>query len=147
MKSAAYQANNMEFNPLYEKMKSRFCKNGTVAEQLLSRARASKRSKPTRPSAEYNMTHANSLPKAKQKTDKRSFFTLKSINTACMLLLIAGTVLFSGAAVGSFHAENKKENALRLYETKIEDSMILNDAMPWENANSDELCEELSFSF
>ncbi len=146
MKSAAYQANHMEFNPLYEKMKSRFCQNGTVAEQLLSRARSSEKSKVARPSAEYNMTHANSLPKAKKKIEKRSFFTLKSINTACMLLLIAGTVLFSGAAVGSLHADSK-ESGLHLYETKIEDSMILNDAMPWENANSDELCEELSFSF
>lgn len=145
MRTIAYQSNNMEFNPLYEKMKNRFCAEGTIADQLRSRAGAAKKQKPQRHPMECDMAQANSLPKAKRTSAKRSFFTLRNINTACMLLLIAATILFSGVAIGSFH-ETRHAIDLSLYETTIEDSMILNDAMPWQSADSGTVCEELSFS-
>ena len=145
MRTIAYKSNNMEFNPLYEKMKSRFCAEGTIADQLRSRASDSKKSKAQRRSAEYDMTHANSLPRALAKTAKKSFFTLRNVNTACILLLVAATILFSGVAIGSFREESRTAD-LSLYETTIEDSMILNDAMPWQSADSGTVCEELSFA-
>ncbi len=145
MRTVSYQANNTEFNPLYEKMKKRFCKNGTVAEQLLARAGAGKKKFYHHASGDI-MTHANSLPREKATECKRSFFNLRNINAACMILLIAGTVLFSGAALGSFRSE-KQEVPRLLSEPAMQDSMILNEAMPWENVSPDGICDELSFSF
>ncbi len=143
MKSASYQANNIEFNPLYERMKERFCKNGTVAQQLLKRA--GKKQKFCHHASADIMTRANSLPRGKASESKRSFFSLQNITTACMLLLISGTVLFSGAALGNFRSEQTAAHLLS--EPELQDSMILSEATPWENVAPDGICEELSFSF
>lgn len=143
MKTEAYQANNMEFNPLYEKMKERFCQNGTIAEQIVMRSKATRRKKNSRPSTDYSVTDANSLPKAKETVAPRRFFTLRNINTACMLLLIAGTILFSGAAVGSIYEKNTAE-AYTFTDSAVEERMILNEAIPGTTEDSS-FCNELSF--
>lgn len=149
MNYLAFESNDTEFNPLFEKMRERFCQNGTVAEQLSARAAKYKKQKPKRVTAEHHMTMANSLPKessrAQAGTKKRSFFSLKSINSACMLLLIAGTVLFSGAAIGTIRGTTDNVTLLEKESAKPEDNMIVFDAMPWQDAASDSMLEELSF--
>jgi hypothetical protein len=146
-----FQTNNSEFNPLFEKMKDRFCRNGTIAEQLKQRANEYKKSKPRRVSAEFHMTHANSLPKNTVKKNrkaghKRGFFTLTNINSACMLLLVAGTVLFSGAAIGTFKGEVNTSAVFLKQNGVNEEGLILTDAIPSEATDSISFYEELAFS-
>lgn len=128
---------NAEFNPLFEKMRERFCANGTIAEQLAKRASEHKKTKSKRVTAEHHMTTANSLPKtdaSQAKAEKRrNFFSLRSISSACMLLLVAGTVLFSGAAIGSLRAE--KGNGIRVLKNESslsEDTLTLFEDVPAE---------------
>ena len=98
-----FLSNNEAFNPLYAKMKERFSSNGTVAEQMAAQAKVYMK-KSHRPSSEYHMTHANSLPKPTAKKKRvslcRSIFNLRRVGVACMSLLVAGTVAFSGFALG-----------------------------------------------
>ena len=144
MRKDAYQANNTEFNPLYEKMKERFCQNGTIAEQIVMISRTNRRKKNHRASTDYSLTNANSLPENKRTvTAPRRFFTLRNINAACMLLLIAGTLLFSGAAVGSIY-EKQAAEPLAISGPTTEERMILNDAIPGATPN-DSICGEYSF--
>ncbi len=143
MDHPSFQVNNIEFNPLYEKMRERFCKNGTIAEQLLARAAEYKKTAPKRVSHEEHMKTANSLPKAAAKKSKRGFFSLHKASSACMLLLIAGTVLFSGAAIGTIRNEQKEIAVLKNTAASGEDNMVLFDAIPWE---SEGCLEELAFS-
>ena len=82
MNYLAFESNNNEFNPLFEKMRERFCQNGTVAEQLSKRAAKYRKQKPKRVTAEHHMTMANSLPKDSScshtaTAKKRSFFSLR----------------------------------------------------------------------
>lgn len=141
MRPAACQA---EINPLYEKMRSRFCQNGTVAEQLLARTKGAKKKKFYHHDSADIMMHANSLPREKAPECKRSFFSLRNVNAACMLLLIAGTVLFSGAALGASRSDMGDFPSL-LSDSRFKDNMILSDAMPWDEATTNDICNELSF--
>lgn len=134
-----FESNN-EFNPLFEKMRERFCQNGTIADQLTARAAKYHKEKPKRVTAEQHMTVANFLPHISKGTaiKKRSFFSLKNINSACLLLLIAGTVLFSGAALGTLRTDNSvKPSLLMDTSEKGEENMMLFDSMPWEHISSD----------
>ena len=138
MNRFAFESNNTEFNSLYEKMRERFCANGTVAEQLLQRAAEYKKTASKRVTAEHHMTTANSLPKesAREASEKkRNFFSLRSVGSACMLLLVAGTVLFSGAAIGTLRDESiGGATVLEGERARAEDTMILFEDMPSESA-------------
>ena len=139
---------NTEFNPLFEKMRERFCAEGTVAEQLAKRAAEYTKSKSKHPSLEQHMKVANSLPKAAPATvcKKRKFFSLGNVGSACMLLLIAGTVLFSGAAIGTLRGENAHgATVLAGRNAKAEDSMVLFEDVTRESAQNDFELPEHSF--
>lgn len=140
---------NTEFNPLFEKMRQRFCAEGTVAEQLAKRAAEYTRSKSKHPSLEQHMKVANSLPKTTTATTvskKRKFFSLGNVGSACMLLLIAGTVLFSGAAIGTLRGENAEGNAvLASRNATAEDSMVLFEDVTHESAQNDFELQDHSF--
>ena len=144
MNHYGFESNNNEFNPLFEKMRERFCQNGTVAEQLAERAAKYNKRKPKRVTAEQHMTVANFLPKASAaNTKKRSFFSLKNINSACLLLLIAGTVLFSGATLGTLREEKSvRPTLLSEPSAKSEETMVLSDTMPWDHISSDITLDE-----
>ena len=118
-------------------MRERFCANGTVAEQLAKRAAEYKKTKSKRTSPEEHLKKANSLPRtsASAVAQKRKFFGLNNVGSACMLLLVAGTVLFSGAAIGSLREESIASNASLLgKEAKAEDTMVLFEDSTYENA-------------
>ncbi len=131
---------NIEFNPLFEKMRERFCAEGTVAEQLAKRAAEYKKSSAKRPTAEQHMKVGNSLPKnaPAAATKKRKFFTLGNVGSACMLLLVAGTVLFSGAAIGTLR-DGSAEGATVLENrgARAEDSMVLFENVASESVQND----------
>ena len=137
---------NIEFNPLFAKMRERFCAEGTVAEQLAKRAAEYTKSK--RPSPEQHMKVANSRPKtsASSLTKKRKFFSLGNVGSACMLLLVAGTVLFSGAAIGTLRGEGAEGAAvLANRSAKAEDSMVLFEDVTHESAQNDFELKDHSF--
>lgn len=95
-----YLQNNEAFNPLFAKMKERFCADGTLAERMAVEAGlCKKRSKKS--SSEYHMTHGNFLPhheKSKKSSGlKRTLFSLKSLGAVSMSVLIMGVLFFSGA--------------------------------------------------
>ncbi len=140
---------NTEFNPLFEKMRERFCAEGTVAEQLAKRAAEYTKSKSKHPSLEQHMKVANSLPKTVAVATvgkKRKFFSLGNVGSACMLLLVAGTVLFSGAAIGALRGENAESSAvLAGRNAKAEDYMVLFEDVTHESAQNDFGIEEHSF--
>ncbi|MBQ8907954.1 MAG: hypothetical protein IJY71_05155 [Clostridia bacterium] len=93
-----FQANNAEFNSLYVKMLARFsCGDKTIGEAMLERAEKYEATARRTVPAEVHMKKANSLPKkAKEKNGKR-LFSLGSLVAFCMVLLVVGTLLFSGA--------------------------------------------------
>lgn len=138
MNRFAFESNNAEFNPLFEKMRERFCAGGTIADQLSKRAAEYKKTKSKRVTAEHHMTTANFLPKNASSTangKKRSFFSLQSVGSACLLLLVAGTLLFSGAAIGTLRTDGVGNAAVLESKTALsEDTMILFDRLPSQNA-------------
>ena len=147
MNHYGFEANNNEFNPLFEKMRERFCQNGTVAEQLAARAAKYNKHKPKRVTAEQHMTVANFLPKAPVTSGakKRSFFSLKNINSACLLLLIAGTVLFSGATLGSLRTESGIKNSfVSKPGVSQEENLIFSEEQPWDHISSDNTLVDLT---
>ena len=93
-----FQANNAEFNSLYVKMLARFsCGDKTIGEAMLERAEKYEATARRTLPSEVHMKKANSLPKKqKEKTGKR-LFSLGSLVAVSMVLLIVGTLLFSGA--------------------------------------------------
>ncbi len=115
--TTAAQQTNAKYNPLYLKMKKRFCVGGTIAEKMEKKANDYMKASPVLTFSEYHMTHANSLPARAEKSRTRTFsgkksvFSLRRISTACMVLLVGGTLLFSGATVSSFFATDKGDAA------------------------------------
>ena len=98
--SIPYFQSNAAYNPLFAKMRDRFCADGTIAEKMAAQAGLCKK-RARRPSAnEYHMTHGNSLPKRHHVAKKggfASFFSLKRLGILSVSMLIAGTLFFSGA--------------------------------------------------
>lgn len=124
--TTAAQQTNAKYNPLYLKMKKRFCVGGTIAEKMEKKAADHMKASPVLSFSEYHMTHANSLPARAEKTRTRAFsgkqriFSLRRVSTACMALLIGGTLLFSGATVSSFFtADEGDASALFLADASV----------------------------
>lgn len=114
--NVAYQTNNAECNPLYLSMFNRFCQNGTIAEQMLAQAETYESIVKKHAQTERHMTTANSLPKkqtvkhvARRKNGKHKIFSLAHTATASMILLVVGTVLFSGVAIRNMRTPAAKE--------------------------------------
>ena len=86
--SVPYLQSNESYNPLFNKMKERFCADGTLAEKMAIEAGiCKKRSK------------KSSIPvKKEMRRPTRSFFSLKSIGAVSMSLLITGVLFLSGAS-------------------------------------------------
>lgn len=130
MQTIPFHQNNIEYNPLYAKMQERFCHGGTIAEKMEKKAIEYRKENPAQTYGEYHMTHANSLPdraERKQKKAfslKRSLFSLRHISTACMVLLVGGTLLFSGATMGSLFASDKDASELALPATAAQTLML-----------------------
>ena len=98
--SIPYFQNNAACNPLFAKMRERFCADGTVAERMAAQAGLCKRRPKRAGASEYHMTHGNSLPKrhhAEKKSSVGTFFSLKRLGILSVSMLIAGTVFFTGA--------------------------------------------------
>lgn len=96
-----YLQNNEAFNPLYAKMRERFCADGTLAERMAVEAGLCKKRSKRLPSSEYHMTHGNSLPRHEQSKKfagfRKTLFSLKSFGAVSMSVLILGVLFFSGA--------------------------------------------------
>jgi hypothetical protein len=86
--SVPYLQSNESYNPLFNKMKERFCADGTLAEKMAIEAGiCKKRSK------------KSSIPAKKEmRRPTRAFFSLKSIGAVSMSLLITGVLFLSGAS-------------------------------------------------
>ena len=93
-----FQANNAEFNSLYVKMLARFsCGDKTIGEAMLERAEKYEATARRTVPAEVHMKKANSLPKKQKEKSGKRLFSLGSLVAVSMVLLIVGTLLFSGA--------------------------------------------------
>ncbi|MBO7170565.1 MAG: hypothetical protein J6W28_05240 [Clostridia bacterium] len=91
-----------EYNPLFAKMQARFCVGGTIAEKLEKKAADYRKESPVKCFSEYHLAQT-SCPTERSEKKKKPFsfkFSLRHVSTACMVLLIAGTFLFSGATLG-----------------------------------------------
>jgi hypothetical protein len=98
--SIPYFQSNVSYNPLFAKMRERFCADGTIAEKMAAEAGLCKKHSRRTGANEYHMTHGNSLPKrhhVAKKSTLGSFFSLKRLGILSVSMLIAGTVFFSGA--------------------------------------------------
>ncbi len=131
-----FHQNNLEYNPLFAKMKDRFCTGGTIAEKMQKKAEEYLKNNPAQTCGEYHMTHANSLPKRaenkkKNRTFKSSFFSMRNISTACMALLIGGTVLFSCASVGNLFSSVGLDTAENAVPSIAEETLIFEQDVPF----------------
>ena len=95
-----FQANNAKFNSLFVKMQARFSYgNKTIGEAMLERAeKYEATARPVVPT-EVHMKKANSLPKKAKEKNTKSIFSLGSLVALCMVVLVLGTLLFSGAFI------------------------------------------------
>ena len=111
--SVPYLQNNESFNPLFAKMKERFCSGGTIAERMAIQAGiCKKRSNVGASKAKAARGNAILQNTVKKPSTKRSFFTLKSLGTLSMTLLITGILFFSGASLeGVQHNLMSSKNA------------------------------------
>ena len=101
-RSVPYLENNESFNPLFAKMRERFCAEGTIAERMAIEAGFCKKRSKRSYSNEYHMTHGNSLPNRghvkKAIRFKKSFLSLKGLGAVTMSILITGVLFLSGAS-------------------------------------------------
>ena len=99
-----------EYNPLFEKMQARFCVGGTIAEKLERKAADYRKESPVKSFSEYQLAQSVlSIEQGKRVKKRPSFkFSLRHVSTACMVLLIAGTFLFSGATLGQILTGEKQ---------------------------------------
>ena len=125
MQTIPFHQNNVEYNPLYAKMQKRFCVGGTIAEIMEKKAAIYRKETPEQTFGEYHMTHANSLPKRVEKRKKKFFstgkhlFSTHRISTACMVLLVSGILLFSGATLGSLFQKEEQSPAITLSDATV----------------------------
>ena len=91
--SVPYLQSNESYNPLFTKMKERFCADGTIAERMAIEAGiCKKRSK-------KSFSHLSETASTrKERQFKKMFFSLKGIGAVSMSLLITGVLLLSGAS-------------------------------------------------
>ena len=130
MNHLPYQANNAEFNPLFVKMQARFSVgNKTIAEAMLERAAKYEATARQTVPAEVHMTKANFLPKKGADSGKRRFFSLGTLVSFCLIALLLGTLLFSGALINKMAIiGTANEEKPLLYSESVADvteSMIL----------------------
>ena len=86
--SVPYLQSNESYNPLFTKMKERFCADGTLAEKMAIEAGiCKKRSK----------KESHIQAKEARRTGKM-LFNLKSVGAVSMSLLITGVLFLSGAS-------------------------------------------------
>lgn len=103
--SVPYLQSNESYNPLFTKMKERFCAEGTLAERMAVEAGICKK-----------LSKKPSVSAAKEpRRVRRAFFSLKSLGAVSMSLLITGMLFLSGA---SFEGVQKS-----FLESGAEDSM------------------------
>ncbi len=125
--SVPYLQNNESFNPLFAKMKERFCAEGTIAERMAIEAGICKKRSRRVSASEYHMTHGNSLPKresfGKKSGFKKAFFSLKSFGAVSMSVLILGILFLSGASF-----EGVQRNMLASEASQGTDAYILSEA-------------------
>lgn len=132
-----YQTNNVEFNPLFEKMQTRFCQGGTIAEKLAKRANEYSKNQPKRVSKEFYMTYANSLPKkavsknAKKGVGKK-LLSLRHVSHACIAMLVVGTVLVSGTAIGNLRQADQLIDLRDPKSIATETALSAEECTPWE---------------
>ena len=96
-----------EYNPLFAKMQARFCVGGTLAEKMEKQAAAYRKDQKTQTFSDY-LARIDTTAECKEKRQRKHFslkLSLRSASTACMALLIGGTLLFSGATLGSMLAD------------------------------------------
>ncbi len=136
-----FQANNAEFNSLYVKMLARFsCGDKTIGEAMLERAEKYEATARRTLPAEVHMKKANSLPKKQKEKQGKRLFSLGSLVAISMVLLIVGTLLFSGAFFNQI-ADGFVQGASPIAETDgIADADIL--TIPTELEGFDALCLE-----
>ena len=94
--SVPYLQNNESFNPLFAKMRERFCADGTIAEKMAIEAGICKKR-----TAKAIVSERKASTGSSKKTHSfgRRFFNLKSLGTVSMTLLITGILFFSGASL------------------------------------------------
>ena len=127
--SVPYLENNESFNPLFAKMRERFCAEGTLAERMAVEAGICKKRSKRVSASEYRMTHGNSLPQrahAKSMSGfKKAFFSLKSFGAASMSVLVLGVLFLSGA---SFEGIQKSVMASERPEGAVTDTYIISES-------------------
>lgn len=98
--SVPYLQNNEAFNPLYVKMRERFCEGGTIAEKMAVEAGICQKRKKKVSASEYRITHGNALPSRTETKKhlgfKKAFFNLKNFAAASMAVLVIGMLFLSG---------------------------------------------------
>lgn len=122
--SVPYLQNNEAFNPLYAKMRARFCTNGTIAEQMAVEAGICKKRARRVTASEYRITHGNALPSRESAKGhlgfKKAFFNLRTFGAASMAMLVLGMLFFSGVSFegvqARFMASADKGDALIISE-------------------------------
>ena len=146
--SIPYFQDNASFNPLFAKMRERFCAEGTIAERMAAEAGLCKKRTRRTVATEYHMTHGNSLPKrhhAAKKGGIRSFFSLKHLGVLSVSMLIVGTLFFSGATFESIQRSFVQSAGTDTVTSGTEESIV--STLPHDfgtNLGFTYECEELS---
>ena len=101
MESIPYLQNNVAFNPLFIKMKERFCADGdTIAQKMAKEAGLCKKKSKRSSMRECQMKQGNFLPQKSEKGSKlkKKVLSLKGLSAFSVSFLIIGTLFLSGAA-------------------------------------------------
>jgi hypothetical protein len=87
-----------KYNPLFKKMQARFCVGGTIAEKLEKKSADYRKEAPMKSFSEYHLSQTVIPLEQSKRAKKPSSFklSLRHVSSACMVLLIVGTFLFSG---------------------------------------------------
>lgn len=97
-----YIQDNTAFNPLYAKMRERFCSDGTLAEKMAAEAGLCKKHTKRSIADDYRMRSARALPYSKTKKKlaalRRSIFNLKNFGAISMTVLVMGILFLSGTS-------------------------------------------------
>lgn len=118
-----YIQDNTAFNPLYAKMRERFCSDGTLAEKMAAEAGLCKKHTKKSVADNYTVRSARALPHSETKKKlaalRRSIFNLKNFGAISMTVLVMGILFLSGTSFDGIQKSFTSQMALEDDAAKI----------------------------
>ena len=128
-----YIQDNTAFNPLYAKMRERFCSEGTLAERMAAEAGLCKKQTKKSHTEDRGAAPICTLPRCSTKKKlsafRRSLFNLKNLGAISMTALVMGVLFLSGSSFDGIQKSFTSHLALEEGAAKVAEAAPADEAL------------------